>query len=425
MSNFHGLIDGDIILYECIAGKDDEVLADLCYSISTRVKTLVEDCGVDTYDIFLSGPREVNYRYEVYPEYKAKRPPKPAHFEGARQYMFDKLGAIEGTIGENDDQLGCYGFAAFKKALERWQEADTDDPEEMRWFSTTVIMTTDKDLKMIPGWHYSWSPKSDHDWHWIKLDQGFEWFFTQLLTGDKSTDNIPGLKGVGPKAAEKVMAVSKNNKERLENVTAKYVAKGHGLDYMLMNADLLWIQRDDRRGREFIDQLATQTGFDLAGAFPQPEPEPEPESNEEPEPSTKQEAKPKSAAAAFANRKPGKAAAAFAKRAEPKPKTQEAGADEPTEQAAGKSGPEDASKPAESEVESQPEASSEVMPGSSEEDLKEGIEGEYIPAGEPGFGEIPEGMVAKAGEEVVVDHDPQVTTYPDGTSFEFDDAIPF
>lgn len=420
MSKLHGLIDGDIVLYECIAGKDDEVLAGLCHAIKKRIEALVEDCGVNTYDIFLSGPREVNYRYEVYPEYKAKRPPKPAHLAAAKQYMFDELWAIEGTFGENDDQMGIAGYTAYRSAMQAWQEDGSPEGKE-QFYSSVVLMTTDKDLKMIPGWHYSWSPNSDHQWKWTTLDKGYEWFFTQMLTGD-STDGIPGLKGVGPKAAEKVMAASETNIDRLKNVVSSYVkkseyrlaaiakAKEHGtldekleeklgahidLEYFLTMADLLWIQRNEWIGRQFIRQLAEKKGFDLEGVeWPQPEPEPEPSVvREEVNVATK---------SVFASTrvKNAKTQEAFAARSKPHPESPAA------KIGLGLVTPEDVEKAKDVELD----------PDKAEADLKSGLEGM-----QPGD-ETPLGAKAV---EIPVDHNPDVKRYPDGTEFEFDDSLPF
>ena len=64
-----------------------------------------------------------------------------------------------------------------------------------------VIAHIDKDIDMIPGWHYNFNKNKLYH---IDVDQGHYNLCSQLLTGD-SSDNIQGLKGVGPKTAEKIL----------------------------------------------------------------------------------------------------------------------------------------------------------------------------------------------------------------------------
>jgi DNA polymerase-1 len=59
----------------------------------------------------------------------------------------------------------------------------------------------DKDLLQIPGKMYNPVKKT---FHWTTPEQGWHLFLTQWLTGD-STDGYPGLKGIGPKKAEKLI----------------------------------------------------------------------------------------------------------------------------------------------------------------------------------------------------------------------------
>ena len=65
-----------------------------------------------------------------------------------------------------------------------------------------VVVGIDKDLKQIPGNHYNFV-KKEHVF--IDDDQAHLLLMTQCLTGDNS-DNIPGIKGIGPKKAEKILA---------------------------------------------------------------------------------------------------------------------------------------------------------------------------------------------------------------------------
>ena len=64
-----------------------------------------------------------------------------------------------------------------------------------------VICGIDKDLLQIPGNHYNYGKDS---WKFVDDDAAHYNLMLQCLIGDNS-DNIPGIKGVGPKKAEKIL----------------------------------------------------------------------------------------------------------------------------------------------------------------------------------------------------------------------------
>lgn len=81
-----------------------------------------------------------------------------------------------------------------------------------------VICTMDKDLKQIPGIHFDYyrKPSKNYDEFgrliyndprglnfYTKLEAAY-FFWSQMLIGDRS-DNIEGIKGIGPKRAEKLL----------------------------------------------------------------------------------------------------------------------------------------------------------------------------------------------------------------------------
>ena len=55
---------------------------------------------------------------------------------------------------------------------------------------------------MVEGWHYNFTKET---LYYIDAEEGWYRMCIQMLTGD-STDNIQGLKGIGPKKAEKLLA---------------------------------------------------------------------------------------------------------------------------------------------------------------------------------------------------------------------------
>jgi 5'-3' exonuclease len=67
---------------------------------------------------------------------------------------------------------------------------------------TPVIVSTDKDLDMIPARHYNWVKQEVYD---VTDEEAYRNFFRQCLTGD-TVDNVPGIYRVGPERAGAILA---------------------------------------------------------------------------------------------------------------------------------------------------------------------------------------------------------------------------
>ena len=85
------------------------------------------------------------------------------------------------------------------------------------------MISYDKDLDQIPGWHYNWY--HDKMYH-VEPHQANRFLACQCLAGDM-TDNIPGVKGIGPKKAELILGGPKGMSGYLENVVEAYLEKGY------------------------------------------------------------------------------------------------------------------------------------------------------------------------------------------------------
>jgi 5'-3' exonuclease len=78
-------------------------------------------------------------------------------------------------------------------------------------------------------------------------------FLWQLLVGDKAVDNVPGIDGIGPKKADKLLS-GKTRNEAVEIVQHCY-KKQYGdawPEAFKECADLLWIQREAGKRCPFI-----------------------------------------------------------------------------------------------------------------------------------------------------------------------------
>jgi len=83
-----------------------------------------------------------------------------------------------------------------------------------------VICSRDKDLRMVPGYHYGWESGKQGEFDLQYIDEigylelnvdkkkveggGILFFYAQMLMGD-TVDNIPGCKGIGYKKAYELL----------------------------------------------------------------------------------------------------------------------------------------------------------------------------------------------------------------------------
>jgi 5'-3' exonuclease len=108
----------------------------------------------------------------------------------------------------------------------------------------SLIVTIDKDLLMIPGYHYNFVTKSFSTVTTFEADRNF---FQQMLSGD-AIDNIPGIPMVGKIKAKKALAGAKTREELEAIVRAEYKVHHLSENYYNEMHDLLWIRRENGEG---------------------------------------------------------------------------------------------------------------------------------------------------------------------------------
>lgn len=125
-------------------------------------------------------------------KYKGNRDdaPRPEWYEETRKFLVDNYGALMYKSVEADDVLAL---------------CQSED---------TCIVSIDKDLLQVPGKHYDWVNDKRRI---ITPEVGIRKLYEQVLTGD-STDNIPGIRGVGPKTATKMLKDVAPTKQALSSV---------------------------------------------------------------------------------------------------------------------------------------------------------------------------------------------------------------
>lgn len=260
------LIDGDILRYEIgFSGQLKEedgsthifnfdFVGDLLHD---KIDLICEEVGAtQAPTIFLTGDRYLyskhlkkeyvpNFRESmaVSKPYKGNRKQdKPFHFYNITEYMLSEFDVVIAEGLEADDLMGIEQYG-------RW---NCHQP-------ISIICSRDKDLRMIPGLHYSWEcgkqkPIGPYEvdelgwlvWKGSKLfATGMSLFYFQLLAGD-TVDNIPGVAGIGEKKAYKLLEEATTEKEMFNIVKCVYEEK-YGEDwktYMKEQANLLWIVRE-------------------------------------------------------------------------------------------------------------------------------------------------------------------------------------
>jgi len=114
------------------------------------------------------------------------------YYDEIKEYLQFVWGAKVVDGMEADDLLGMRQLAGH--------------PIENLESYTTIIVSTDKDLDQIPGLHFNWVKGVLYE---ITPEEARQFYLVQLLSGDP-VDNIPGIPGIGPKTAEKIIKKCKS-----------------------------------------------------------------------------------------------------------------------------------------------------------------------------------------------------------------------
>lgn len=213
------LVDADFLVYRAgfASQGEDEALA------KARLTEWLNDLlftklDVDDYKLYLTGSGNFRDEVAVTQKYKGNRDGfvRPEHYAALRQHMIDKYDAEVVDGMEADDAVAI-------------------DSMTGEW----LLVHVDKDLDQLEGHHYN--PVKGEQYYITKFE-GLYNFYTQMLTGDR-TDNIPGLAGIGPKKALKILDDCKTEQDLAEAVWKAYKAAEHDIDYYTEQGTLLWLKR--------------------------------------------------------------------------------------------------------------------------------------------------------------------------------------
>lgn len=211
------LIDADILVYRIgyMSEDGDENLA--LWSLDEYIRENITNKIKANYLYFLTGPD--NFRFDVaktHPYKGNRKQPKPKHYGALRQHLVEKYNAEVVHGEEADDKIGIL------------QDGNT------------VIVSIDKDLNNIPGWHYNFT--NDNLYHVDSINATRN-FFKQMLTGDNA-DNIKCINGIGKVKAGKLLDHLNSYEEMLCAVGLQYaIYEETPEERMLENGRLLWIRQ--------------------------------------------------------------------------------------------------------------------------------------------------------------------------------------
>lgn len=186
----------------------------------------------------LKGP---TFRHEMYKEYKANRPPMPEDLVCQIPYIRDAVKAYNITFLEES------GFEADDLIASAARQLAGDGHE-------VVIVSGDKDLlQLVDEKTTFWDPMNNRLFDPAAVQEKYGVAVTELLdyfalVGD-SSDNIPGVPGVGPKTAQKLISEFgslDNLYDKLAEVDKQKLAEKLALhrEAAFMSRDLIRLKED-------------------------------------------------------------------------------------------------------------------------------------------------------------------------------------
>ena len=220
------LIDGDMLVYRVGFACDEEDERTATQTMGNYISEILLDLTdhYTEYQVYLTGSSNFRTEVAVSQPYKGSRPSrKPVHKELLREYMIDEWKADVSNNMEADDSIAI-------KSTELNHQS--------------IICSLDKDFLQIPTKMYDYTKKIMKE---IDERSATEWLYRQALMGDR-VDNIEGIRGVGPKKAEKALEDWTTERDLYERCLKLYEDNELDADRLYENLQLLYLLRsaDDR-----------------------------------------------------------------------------------------------------------------------------------------------------------------------------------
>jgi hypothetical protein len=186
-------IDADFLAYQVSYEKEDDnkTLDDMQHNAEVVVDHLKRMAGAENVHMHLTpSPSDKGGRYDqaLQKPYQGNRTdkPKPRYLHIMRDWLSKKWQGTQHYHCEADDGMSSAQYAAIAAGDK----------------NKSVIVTKDKDLRMVPGLHLDWATGQIRDFSGFGevalngkgklMGFGTKWFWAQMLVGD-SADNTQGL----------------------------------------------------------------------------------------------------------------------------------------------------------------------------------------------------------------------------------------
>lgn len=190
-------------------------------TLKLAIQNIVRASQCDLFKVVVSGPDNFRDKIATIQPYKGNRTDfvKPVHWQLLRDWLEEKPYTIVSEGEEADDVLSRAMLAGH------------------------VGATIDKDLDNTPGTHYNFNKGIRYEITQAEADRNF---YRQCLTGD-TADHIPGIRGIGPKTADKLLPVG-GTPEDMERTVYEQYQKQYGDEAFAALTEvgrLLWMRREE------------------------------------------------------------------------------------------------------------------------------------------------------------------------------------
>lgn len=220
------LIDADVLCYRIGFACEEETPSTACQTMGSFLVDIFSNVAVHAgeilsdYRLFLTGGTNFRNDIAVTAPYKGNRESakKPSHIDTLRAFLVYDWQATVSQNEEADDVIAYYATAYGPEA---------------------VICSVDKDFLQVPCHHYNFVTKR---FRTVTEEEGRHWFYQQVLMGDR-IDNIIGLKGIGEKKSDKLLADCSTEEEYYNKCVEVYSEHGEEEKRVIENARLLWLRR--------------------------------------------------------------------------------------------------------------------------------------------------------------------------------------
>ena len=241
-----GLVDADIIAYRCAAAGEEDDLSDVLMSTENFIKDMYRRINLGKYIFFLTGSNNFRHDVAVTKPYKGNRKDvaKPKHLYDVRDFLVEHFNSMVIDGFEADDALASARY---------------------RYGEQSVILTIDKDLYQIPGYHYNFVKDERY---LVSAVEACYNLWKQVVTGD-STDNIPGLAGVGEAKFDKAWDSQRSVVSAAEIAWNFYQDReatrelfNEQIDLIRMRTDLQHLPYEDHFTFDNYKHISEDDGFD-------------------------------------------------------------------------------------------------------------------------------------------------------------------